>query len=240
MRNFCFLLCLTSVLLASCKKKPQKQNSIPVVAEQKIDSVQQNDTIATSIVEPDIVFGDTVYNDGNWWDRFKRDTIVGNYRIRHAIMYNKDKLIPQLNFNKEEPFYYRDTKIELEIEYNTKKILHEDITKDNFKDLLSWSTEFPNFQIVHISVAGVENEILSVEIDLCVPDTDNIEFYYLKISPDGEFFIENFIPEGAYADEDEEMREKMKKDSLERANSIQMEQAVHNDTLKVDSVVIGN
>ena len=82
--------------------------------------------------------------------------------------------------------------------------------------------------------------MLSVEIRLCVPDTDNMEFFYLKISPDGVFSIENFTPEGLYAEEDEEMMEKMKKDSLELANSIQMEQAIHNDTLKVDSVVIGN
>lgn len=245
MRQLYLLPYLACVLLTSCKPNPQKQNPIPIVAEQMIDSVPQNDTIATPIEELDIVSRDSILYDGNRWDVFKRDTIVGNFRIRHAIIYN-NKLIPESNFDKNAPFYHRDTDVEIEVEYNTEKIFHKVLSKDNFKKFFM-KDEISEYQITYIFIDGVENEILSAIISLCMPDTDVERVFYLRISPDGGFTIEESDYKGYYEDEETLMAEinkvlaeVKKKDSLELVNSIQMEQAIHNDTLKVDSVVIGN
>ena len=241
------LPCLACVLLTSCKQNPQKQDPISVVAEQKIDSVKLNDTIAIPITKTDITSPNAVIHDDedNEWDNFKRDTVVGNFRIRHAIIKN-NKLIPEINFDEDTPIYYRDTDVEIEVEYNAKEIFHKVLSKDDFKEFFI-KESISNFQIVYISVIGIENEVLSVDVSMNVPDTDNVRIFYLKISSNGGLTIEESDYEDFYEDEETIMAEINKVlaevkeiDSLERANSIQMEHAIHNDTLKVDSIAIGN
>ena len=124
------------------------------------------------------------------------DSVIGNFRIKYRIYENEDRLPTSNPSIGEKVYYFAGSDIELSVDYNEKNILNRLIKKDTFKDyFLGYGIDITRYSISSLDILSVEKEMLNLELQICIPDTDLCCYFILKIDNEGTMTIEESFDE---------------------------------------------
>ena len=183
----CILLLSSLLVLLSCSNHGKQMNNF---SESDSLAVVSSDTnvVDTNIVSKKIElisFGEEIV-----------DSVIGNFRLKYRIYENEDRLPNSNPSIGEKVYYFVDTDIELSVDYNEKNVLNRLIKKDTFEDyFLGYGIDIAKYSISSLSILSVEKEVLNLELQICIPDTDLCCYFILKIDNEGTMNIEELFDE---------------------------------------------
>ncbi|MBE6284389.1 MAG: DUF4738 domain-containing protein [Mediterranea massiliensis] len=168
-------------------------NEIPMI---EMNNFPESDSLAvvssdTNVVDTNIVFekiriipsGEEIV-----------DSVIGNFRLKYRIYENEDRLPSSNPSIGEKVYYFVGSDIELSVDYNEKNVLNRLIKKDTFEDyFLGYGIDIAKYSISSLSILSVEKEVLNLELQICIPDTDLCCYFILKIDSEGIVKVEEIF-----------------------------------------------
>ena len=175
-----------------------EEEMVDSVNGKQMDFFSESDSLAvvssdTNVVDTNIVskkielisFGEEIV-----------DSVIGNFRLKYRIYENEDRLPNSNPSIGEKVYYFVDTDIELSVDYNEKNVLNRLIKKDTFEDyFLGYGIDIAKYSISSLDILSVEKEMLNLELQICIPDTDLCCYFILKIDNEGTMTIEESFDE---------------------------------------------
>ena len=182
----CIVLLSSLLILLSCSNHGKQMNNFSEFDSLAVVSSDTNVVVANIVSEKLKIIP---------FDEEMVDSVIGNFRIKYRIYENEDRL-PMTNPPKGETVYYAGSDIELAVDYNEKNVLNALIKKDYFKDyFFGYGIDITKYSISSLSILSVEKEVLNLELQICIPDTDLCCYFILKIDNEGTMNIEELFDE---------------------------------------------
>lgn len=177
--NYCMIVTLCLWAIISCKSNGTR--------------------LVTTLSESDSVQVDRVVTHKNIYSepQIKYDTVIDHYHIKYLVCDNDEIIVsyPIIDGKGLDTAYYYGREVIIDIMWKQDVILHQTINKTLFTRYIS-QQNLPQYSISYFCIKNVNNDEVTFNVSICIPETDICYWFDLHVNRKGELTVVDITQNG--------------------------------------------